>query len=91
MPETFLESRTTLLKDVGEYESMYKQSVEDPEAFWAEIANTFHWETVRRRAAREKLTRSRARRASPSPLSSSLCPCQPAGGAVRALGAPRVP
>ena len=26
------------------YEEMYKRSIEDPDGFWAEIAETFHWE-----------------------------------------------
>lgn len=41
----FLESRQTHLKDVDEYRSMYKRSVEDPSGFWGDIASTFHWET----------------------------------------------
>ncbi len=28
---------------VAEYERMYKRSIEDPEAFWAEVAENFHW------------------------------------------------
>ena len=45
VPSAFLESRTTLLKDVSEYEAMYAKSINDPDAFWSEIANTFYWET----------------------------------------------
>ena len=45
VPEAFLKSRTPLLKDVSEYEAMYAKSINDPDAFWSEIANTFHWET----------------------------------------------
>lgn len=26
------------------YEKLYKQSIEDPDLFWAEQAKTFHWE-----------------------------------------------
>ena len=32
------------LKDFNEYETMYKRSVDDPEGFWGDIADTFHWE-----------------------------------------------
>ena len=28
-----------------QYQKMYKQSVEDPYAFWSEIAGQFHWKT----------------------------------------------
>ncbi len=28
-----------------QYDRMYKRSVEDPEGFWGEIADQFHWET----------------------------------------------
>ena len=45
VPEAFLNSRKPLLSGVGEYEAMYKKSIDDPEAFWSEIANQFHWET----------------------------------------------
>jgi len=45
VPESFLASRDTYLKDVAEYEAMYKQSIEDPTKFWGDIANSFHWET----------------------------------------------
>lgn len=27
-----------------QYDEMYKRSIEDPEGFWSEIANGFHWE-----------------------------------------------
>lgn len=29
---------------MDQYEKMYKQSIEDPEAFWSKIADDFHWE-----------------------------------------------
>ena len=31
------------VKSVGEYEAMYKRSIEDPEGFWGEIAGQFEW------------------------------------------------
>ena len=45
VPDDFLKGRTPLLKNVAEYEEMYAKSISDPDAFWSEIANTFHWET----------------------------------------------
>ena len=27
-----------------QYEALYKKSIEDPNAFWAEIGKQFHWE-----------------------------------------------
>jgi acetyl-CoA synthetase len=32
------------IQSMDEYRAMYKKSVEDPEGFWAEIAETFYWE-----------------------------------------------
>ena len=29
---------------MDEYEKMYRQSLDDPEAFWSKIGNDFHWE-----------------------------------------------
>ena len=40
-PEEF--SRKAYIKSLEEYEQMYKRSIEDPEAFWAEVANDLHW------------------------------------------------
>src|SRR6478736_595973 len=40
-PEEF--SKQAHIKSLGEYEAMYKQSIEDPEAFWAGIAKELHW------------------------------------------------
>lgn len=38
---------------VPQYKAMYKRSIEDPDGFWAEVAEEFHWEKkVRGRAAR---------------------------------------
>ena len=31
------------VKSMEQYRQMHKQSVEDPEAFWSEIANQFYW------------------------------------------------
>ena len=45
VPAAFLEARTPYLKNVGEYEAMYKKSVDDPAGFWGDIASQFHWET----------------------------------------------
>src|SRR5262245_59333329 len=33
------------VKSLEEYERLYKQSVEDPERFWAQIAHELHWFT----------------------------------------------
>ena len=33
-------------RSAEEYQKKYKQSVEDPHAFWSEIASTFHWKKV---------------------------------------------
>ena len=29
---------------MDEYKAMYKKSVEDPDGFWGDIAETFYWE-----------------------------------------------
>jgi len=34
---------TLQIKTIEEYQSAYARSVEDPEGFWAEQAETFHW------------------------------------------------
>jgi len=44
VPEAFLASRETYIKDFDEYKTMYEQSISDPERFWGDIANQFHWE-----------------------------------------------
>jgi acetyl-CoA synthetase len=31
------------IKDPAQYEQMYKKSIEQPEAFWTEMANQLHW------------------------------------------------
>lgn len=28
-----------------QYDVMYKKSVEDPDAFWGDVASTFYWKT----------------------------------------------
>lgn len=33
------------LTSFDKYKEMHKKSLEDPEAFWSEIANEFHWQT----------------------------------------------
>ena len=40
-PEEF--SRKAHIKSLEEYEALYKQSIEDPEKFWAGIAQELHW------------------------------------------------
>ena len=40
-PEEF--SKQAHIKSLEEYEAMYRESVEDPEEFWAGIANELHW------------------------------------------------
>ena len=44
VPKEFFDSRTPWLKNVDEYKSMYDRSISDPEGFWGDIANEFHWE-----------------------------------------------
>ncbi len=36
-------SRNAHIKSFDQYKEMYKRSIEDPEGFWTEIADTFHW------------------------------------------------
>ncbi|HRX83562.1 MAG TPA: acetate--CoA ligase [Phycisphaerae bacterium] len=31
------------LRDLAEYEAMYKRSIDDPAGFWGEVAQDFHW------------------------------------------------
>ncbi len=40
-PEEF--SRKAHIKSLEQYETLYKQSIEDPEAFWAGVAQDLHW------------------------------------------------
>src|SRR4029079_17986533 len=36
-------SQKAHIKSLEQYEQMYKQSIEDPEAFWAGVAKELHW------------------------------------------------
>jgi acetyl-CoA synthetase len=40
-PEEF--SRKAYIKNMAEYEALYKKSIEDPESFWAGAAKELHW------------------------------------------------
>jgi acetyl-CoA synthetase len=40
-PEEF--SAKAHIKSLEEYEALYKQSIEDPEKFWADVARELHW------------------------------------------------
>jgi len=31
------------IKSLEEYEALYKQSIDDPESFWAGVAGDLHW------------------------------------------------
>lgn len=33
------------IKSMNHYNELYKKSIDDPEAFWGEIADQFYWET----------------------------------------------
>ncbi|GBF92828.1 hypothetical protein Rsub_05447 [Raphidocelis subcapitata] len=35
---------TPFIENVEQYRAMYKRSIEDPDGFWGEIAEEFHWE-----------------------------------------------
>ncbi len=37
-------SERAWIKNIDKYREMYERSVKDPEGFWAEVAETFHWE-----------------------------------------------
>ncbi len=41
-PDTFREN--AWIKSMEEYEALYKQSIENPDGFWAEMAEQFYWE-----------------------------------------------
>ena len=41
-PDTFRDN--AWIKNLEEYQSLYDRSVKDPDGFWAEMAETFHWE-----------------------------------------------
>ncbi len=36
-------SKKAYIKNMQEYEKLYKQSIKNPEAFWAEKASQLHW------------------------------------------------
>jgi acetyl-CoA synthetase len=38
-------SSTALVSSREQYDVMYKQSVEDPDSFWGDVASTFYWKT----------------------------------------------
>ena len=40
-PDKFREN--AWIKSMDEYKTMYQKSVEDPEGFWGELAETFYW------------------------------------------------
>ncbi len=40
-PENF--KAQAKISDAGEYERLYKRSLEHPDAFWSEVANELHW------------------------------------------------
>ena len=40
-PEEF--SQKAYIQSLAQYETLYKQSIEDPEAFWAGVAKDLHW------------------------------------------------
>jgi acetyl-CoA synthetase len=43
VPPPISVSENAHLKSMDEYQAMYQRSIEDPEVFWAEIAEGFHW------------------------------------------------
>ena len=36
-------SENAYLKNMEEYQAMYQKSIDDPDGFWSEVANDFHW------------------------------------------------
>lgn len=40
-PKTF--SRDSHIKSIGDYNRLYKESIEDPDKFWSSIAEELHW------------------------------------------------
>lgn len=41
-PEEF--AKKAHIKSMDQYKTMYKQSIDDPEGFWKDIAKEFHFE-----------------------------------------------
>ncbi|KAG2494997.1 hypothetical protein HYH03_006930 [Edaphochlamys debaryana] len=39
------EDRPPLVRSHEEYQALYKKSIEDPEGFWGEMAQSYHWHT----------------------------------------------
>jgi len=35
---------TPFVEDVAQYKRMYERSIRDPDGFWGDIAEEFHWE-----------------------------------------------
>ncbi|KAL1529848.1 hypothetical protein AB1Y20_000779 [Prymnesium parvum] len=44
VPAAFFEKSDGLLNGKAAYDEMYQRSVDDPSAFWGEVASQFHWE-----------------------------------------------
>ena len=40
---TAFASENAYLKNMEEYQAMYQKSIEDPDGFWSEMADDFHW------------------------------------------------
>lgn len=38
-------SQQAYVRSMEQYEELYRQSLEQPESFWGDIAKQFHWET----------------------------------------------
>jgi len=43
MPSAWAQKRPHALNSMDDYHTMYKQSIEDPAAFWRQIAAKFEW------------------------------------------------
>ncbi|MBI5524344.1 MAG: acetate--CoA ligase [Desulfarculus sp.] len=41
-PQSFVDK--AYIKDMGTYQKMYERSIKDPEGFWGEMAEGFHWQ-----------------------------------------------
>lgn len=44
-PPTEEISNNALVSSFEQYQQLYKQSLDDPQTFWGNIAKQFHWET----------------------------------------------
>lgn len=38
-------SKNAFISDMEQYHELYKQSIENPTAFWSTVSKQFHWET----------------------------------------------